>query len=161
MGAHRLLVLLAASPGGPCCPLHLPSLSWQAWRSVLEEHVPGEVFSFPLFSPAFCELFLEELDHFYASGLPARRPNSMNNYGVVINDMGLELMIDRLQVLACALASGPPGPRGLGHKDGPQTGALHRAHPRLQGGLSAISLSVVCTGGGGGGAFCGVWIQGQ
>lgn len=32
-------------------------------------------------------MFLEELDNYYASGLPIRRPNSMNNYGIIVNEV--------------------------------------------------------------------------
>ena len=46
----------------------------------LVEEAPG-VFSFELFSDAFCAAFLDEVDHYRNSGLPIRRPNSMNNYG--------------------------------------------------------------------------------
>eukprot|EP01065_Artemidia_motanka_P027131 TRINITY_DN32364_c0_g1_i1.p1 TRINITY_DN32364_c0_g1~~TRINITY_DN32364_c0_g1_i1.p1 ORF type:complete len:544 (+),score=197.99 TRINITY_DN32364_c0_g1_i1:66-1634(+) len=67
-----------------------------AWRSLVTEEGP-EVYSFNLFTPEFCDTFVEELRSFYASKLPARRPNSMNNYGVVINDIGMESFIDRLQ----------------------------------------------------------------
>ena len=56
------------------------------------------MFAFDLFTPAFCALLIEELDAFYASGLPAQRPNSMNNYGVILNEIGFEPMIDALQV---------------------------------------------------------------
>ena len=37
--------------------------------------------------------------HFYSTGLPARRPNSMNNYGIILSDIGLEPFIDQLQGL--------------------------------------------------------------
>ena len=50
-----------------------------------------------MFSPRFTELFLEELDHFYGTGIPARRPNSMNNYGVIVNEIGMKRAIDTLQ----------------------------------------------------------------
>ena len=40
------------------------------------------VYSFPLFTPAFCERFLEELEHFEQSEVPKGRPNTMNNTGV-------------------------------------------------------------------------------
>jgi len=69
----------------------------EAWRDLLTEHLTGEVFSFRLFSDAFCDMLVEEIFHFYGSGLPAKRPNSMNNYGIIINDIGLEPFIDRLQ----------------------------------------------------------------
>merc|ERR1712113_41868 len=41
--------------------------------------------------------FVEEIFNFYASGLPAKRPNSMNNYGIILNEIGLEPMINELQ----------------------------------------------------------------
>eukprot|EP00930_Biecheleria_cincta_P030496 TRINITY_DN21120_c0_g1_i1.p1 TRINITY_DN21120_c0_g1~~TRINITY_DN21120_c0_g1_i1.p1 ORF type:complete len:536 (-),score=110.86 TRINITY_DN21120_c0_g1_i1:143-1750(-) len=69
------------------------------WRSILNEHLPGEVFSFKLFTESFCDFFLEEVFSFYSSGLPARRPNSMNAYGIILNDIGLEPLIDELQRL--------------------------------------------------------------
>ena len=53
-----------------------------------EEHMPG-VYSFPLFREDFCDRLLEEIFHFYESGLPARRPNSMNNYGASV-EWGLD-----------------------------------------------------------------------
>ena len=46
----------------------------------LREETPG-VYSFEMFNAEFCEMFLEELDNYYESGLPIYRPNSMNNYG--------------------------------------------------------------------------------
>jgi len=69
----------------------------EAWRKLLTEHLSGEVFSFPLFTDSFCDMLLEEVLNFYASGLPARRPNSMNNYGIILADMGLEPFVCRLQ----------------------------------------------------------------
>jgi len=68
-----------------------------AWRALLTEHLPGEVFSFPIWTEDFCKTFVEEIFNFYDSGLPARRPNSMNNYGIILNEIGLEPMIDELQ----------------------------------------------------------------
>jgi len=69
----------------------------ESWRSIVEEHLPGEVFSFPIFTEEFCATFVEEIFNFYDSGLPARRPNSMNNYGIILNEIGMEPMIDKLQ----------------------------------------------------------------
>merc|ERR1711920_776027 len=60
-------------------------------RCVKEE--AWEVFSFAIFTSEFCEMFVEELYRFYESGLPARRPNSMNNYGVIVNEIGMEPMM--------------------------------------------------------------------
>lgn len=62
----------------------------------LRTEVPG-VYSFSLFSDEFCDMFLDELDGFYASGLPIDRPNSMNNYGIIVNHIGLRPAITRFQ----------------------------------------------------------------
>jgi len=67
------------------------------WKSMLTEHVPGQVYSFQMVTEEFCDMFLEEVFNFYKSGLPARRPNSMNAYGIILNDIGLEPLIDELQ----------------------------------------------------------------
>ncbi|CAK9109063.1 2-oxoglutarate and iron-dependent oxygenase domain-containing protein ICU11 (Protein INCURVATA 11) [Durusdinium trenchii] len=66
-------------------------------KDVLTEHLPGEVYSFPLFKEDFCDLLLDEIFNFYSSGLPARRPNSMNNYGIILSDIGLEPFVEKLQ----------------------------------------------------------------
>lgn len=54
-----------------------------------EAGAPG-VWRFPLFTPAFCTLLLEELEHHEASGIPLRRPNGMNRYGAILDELGLE-----------------------------------------------------------------------
>eukprot|EP01062_Namystynia_karyoxenos_P011196 TRINITY_DN13991_c0_g1_i2.p1 TRINITY_DN13991_c0_g1~~TRINITY_DN13991_c0_g1_i2.p1 ORF type:complete len:488 (+),score=150.41 TRINITY_DN13991_c0_g1_i2:80-1465(+) len=82
-----------------------------AWRALAREEMQG-VYSFPLFTEDCCRALLAELDSFEGSGLPARRPNSMNRYGVIVNDIGLEGMMTRLQreylaPLAAALFPGP------------------------------------------------------
>ena len=57
---------------------------------------PG-IYSFELFSRAFCETFLAEVDNYDASGLPVRRPNSMNMYGLIVNEIGMREAITELQ----------------------------------------------------------------
>mmetsp|Transcript_13611 Transcript_13611/g.27501 ORF Transcript_13611/g.27501 Transcript_13611/m.27501 type:complete len:320 (-) Transcript_13611:79-1038(-) len=56
-----------------------------------------EVYSFPCFSNLFMKMFKEEIRNFYKSGIPARRPNSMNNYGVIVNEIGMRPMITAFQ----------------------------------------------------------------
>jgi hypothetical protein len=63
---------------------------------LLEEESAG-VYSFQLFSPEFCAMFLAEVDNYKASGLPIRRPNSMNRYGLIVNEIGMYDMISVLQ----------------------------------------------------------------
>lgn len=46
---------------------------------LLRVEVEG-VYSFQIVNDDFCDTLLEELDSFFATGLPVHRPNSMNNY---------------------------------------------------------------------------------
>lgn len=69
----------------------------EAWSSIVTEHLPGAVFSCKMMSDKFCDMLIEEVDHFATTGLPARRPNSMNNYGIILNEIGWKPMVDILQ----------------------------------------------------------------
>ena len=44
-----------------------------------------------------CAMFVAEVDAYAASGLPTARPNSMNKYGLVLNEIGMEHVFDSLQ----------------------------------------------------------------
>lgn len=48
------------------------------------------VYSFPIFTDSFCREFIEELIHFEESDLPKGRPNTMNNYGILLNELGFD-----------------------------------------------------------------------
>ena len=54
-----------------------------------------------MLSPDFCTILLRELEHYERrmaeSGQEVSRPNSMNNYGVVLNSIGMERTMDHLQ----------------------------------------------------------------
>ncbi|XP_070573133.1 2-oxoglutarate and iron-dependent oxygenase domain-containing protein 2-like isoform X2 [Ptychodera flava] len=50
----------------------------------------SEVYSFPVFTSQFCEQFMEEISHFENTDLPKGRPNTMNNYGVLLNELGFD-----------------------------------------------------------------------
>ena len=67
-----------------------------ALRGVLEEVSPG-IYAFDMLTHEFCDRLLAELEHYEASGLPVARPNSMNNYGVILNTIGMEATMDDLQ----------------------------------------------------------------
>ena len=71
-----------------------------AWEGELHDAVVREsagVYSFELFTEAFCRTFLNEVDNYDASGLPVRRPNSMNMYGLIVNEIGMRDAITELQ----------------------------------------------------------------
>ncbi|XP_007906038.2 2-oxoglutarate and iron-dependent oxygenase domain-containing protein 2 [Callorhinchus milii] len=48
------------------------------------------VYSFPVFTDEFCGRLIEELEHFESSDMPKGRPNTMNNYGVLLNELGFD-----------------------------------------------------------------------
>lgn len=55
------------------------------------------VYSFELFNEAFGRALLDEVDNYFAAGLPVRRPNSMNNYGLIVNEIGMKPALTQLQ----------------------------------------------------------------
>eukprot|EP00928_Gymnodinium_smaydae_P075167 TRINITY_DN58178_c0_g1_i1.p1 TRINITY_DN58178_c0_g1~~TRINITY_DN58178_c0_g1_i1.p1 ORF type:complete len:496 (-),score=78.15 TRINITY_DN58178_c0_g1_i1:159-1646(-) len=64
---------------------------------LVQEVVPEMVYSFPVFTDVLLKLVMEEINGFYKTKLPARRPNSMNNYGIILNEIGLEPLMFALQ----------------------------------------------------------------
>ena len=68
---------------------------WRRLRSHVTEVSPG-VCAFEMLKPSFCEICCE-LEHYEGEGFPVARPNSMNNYGVVLNSIGLERTMDAIQ----------------------------------------------------------------
>ncbi|KQK04481.1 uncharacterized PKHD-type hydroxylase At1g22950 isoform X2 [Brachypodium distachyon] len=65
--------------------------------SIMAEPIPG-VFSFPMLQPKFCDMLFEEVDNFeswvHAMKFKIMRPNTMNKYGAVLDDFGLETMLN-------------------------------------------------------------------
>jgi hypothetical protein len=74
-------------------------------RSILEEVHEG-IYAFDCFTPEFTKLLLEEVKNFEdwcaANGLRVHRPNSMNNYGAILDDFGFESVLDQLMQLVVA-----------------------------------------------------------
>lgn len=69
-------------------PSFLAALRSNSFNSVVYEEA-SNVYSFDLFSPDFCARLLTEFTSYEASPLPKKRPNSMNNYGLIMNEIGL------------------------------------------------------------------------
>ncbi|KAH9763716.1 2-oxoglutarate and iron-dependent oxygenase domain-containing protein CP2 [Citrus sinensis] len=71
----------------------------ESFRSIISEPSPG-VFTFEMLQPRFCELLLAEVENFEKWVNEAKfrimRPNTMNKYGAVLDDFGLETMLDKL-----------------------------------------------------------------
>ncbi|CAE7384630.1 OGFOD2 [Symbiodinium natans] len=76
---------------------HAHLLPLRLLRKLQVEEISKNVYAFPALTPDFCRLFLEELDAFYASGLKSSRPNSMNRYGAVLEEVGLSLAVADFQ----------------------------------------------------------------
>ncbi|GAB4840345.1 2-oxoglutarate and iron-dependent oxygenase domain-containing protein cp2, variant 2 [Ancistrocladus abbreviatus] len=70
-----------------------------SFRSIMSEPAPG-IFTFEMLQPHFCELLLSEVENFekWVSETKFRimQPNTMNKYGAVLDDFGLEMMLDKL-----------------------------------------------------------------
>eukprot|EP00913_Durusdinium_trenchii_P025440 g23884.t1 len=112
------------------------------------------IVSFDCFTQEFCKMLLEEVLNYQASGLPSRPPNSMmlgqetpysrNNYGLVLNEIGLKpvfsaLLEDHLLGIATRLF-GPielqdaftAGSQGFEHWGGDSLSAHHTFVVRYQ-----------------------------
>ena len=58
---------------------------------------PAGVFAFPVFREAFCAKLREECAHFERSGMPLSRPNTMNDNGLLLFELGAyENLLDPL-----------------------------------------------------------------
>uniref|UniRef100_A0A0D9V1C0 Fe2OG dioxygenase domain-containing protein n=1 Tax=Leersia perrieri TaxID=77586 RepID=A0A0D9V1C0_9ORYZ len=68
----------------------------EGFKSIMTEPVPG-VYSFAMLQPSFCEMLLQEVENFekwvHATKFKIIRPNTMNKYGAVLDDFGLEVML--------------------------------------------------------------------
>eukprot|EP01130_Rhizamoeba_saxonica_P014131 TRINITY_DN6126_c0_g1_i2.p1 TRINITY_DN6126_c0_g1~~TRINITY_DN6126_c0_g1_i2.p1 ORF type:complete len:466 (-),score=88.45 TRINITY_DN6126_c0_g1_i2:6-1382(-) len=69
--------------------------------SIVNEVHTG-VYTFDMLSEQFCSMLIEEINNFENSGLPIQRPNSMNNYGVILDHFGFTKMISTL-IKTCIL----------------------------------------------------------
>jgi len=68
-----------------------------ALLSVLKQETQTGIYSFDLFNNKFCNLLIEEIENFERSGLPVSRPNSMNNYGVILDEIGFTPFLNELR----------------------------------------------------------------
>ena len=65
-------------------------------RALASQPADG-IYVFDMLSDQFCDDLLAELQNYEAAGHPVSRPNSMNRYGLILNNIGLEQSIDALQ----------------------------------------------------------------
>ncbi|PKA56953.1 putative PKHD-type hydroxylase [Apostasia shenzhenica] len=71
----------------------------ESFRNIMLEPSPG-VYSFAMLRPGFCELLVSEVENFekWVNSVKFKtiRPNTMNKYGAVLDDFGLEAMLNKL-----------------------------------------------------------------
>ncbi|NXK83115.1 OGFD2 protein, partial [Amazona guildingii] len=56
----------------------------------LESFSEKRIYRLPVFTEEFCQAFVDELENFEQSDMPKGRPNTMNNYGVLLNELGMD-----------------------------------------------------------------------
>lgn len=68
-------------------------------KSIMSEPAPG-VYTFDMLQPRFCEMLLSEVENFekwvHETKFRIMRPNTMNKYGAVLDDFGMESMLEKL-----------------------------------------------------------------
>ncbi|TKS78099.1 2-oxoglutarate and iron-dependent oxygenase domain-containing protein 2 [Collichthys lucidus] len=57
---------------------------------LLEEEAAVRVYRLPVFEKSFCDELVEELEHFEKSSAPKGRPNTMNHYGILLDELGFD-----------------------------------------------------------------------
>lgn len=64
--------------------------SEEGLQNLITTEAAPRVYRFPIFTEAFCRDLVEELEHFEQSAAPKGRPNTMNNYGILLNELGFD-----------------------------------------------------------------------
>ncbi|CAI0374937.1 unnamed protein product [Linum tenue] len=71
----------------------------ESLRKIIIEPTPG-VYSFEMLQPNFCEMLISEVENIerwvHDTKFKIMRPNTMNKYGAVLDDFGLEPMLNKL-----------------------------------------------------------------
>ncbi|CAL1352424.1 unnamed protein product [Linum trigynum] len=71
----------------------------ESFRKIIIEPTPG-VYSFEMLQPNFCEMLISEVENIerwvHDTKFKIMRPNTMNKYGAVLDDFGLEPMLNKL-----------------------------------------------------------------
>ncbi|XP_012075705.1 2-oxoglutarate and iron-dependent oxygenase domain-containing protein CP2 [Jatropha curcas] len=71
----------------------------QSFRNILAEPRPG-IYVFEMLQPHFCEMLMSEVENFerwvHDTKFRIMRPNTMNKYGAVLDDFGLQTMLQKL-----------------------------------------------------------------
>ncbi|KAL8248522.1 hypothetical protein R6Q59_005390 [Mikania micrantha] len=68
-------------------------------KSIMSEPAPG-IYTFNMLQPRFCEMLIAEVENFEKWILETKfrimRPNTMNKFGAVLDDFGMDAMLEKL-----------------------------------------------------------------
>ncbi|KAI3717535.1 hypothetical protein L1987_69222 [Smallanthus sonchifolius] len=68
-------------------------------KSIMSEPAPG-VYAFNMLEPRFCEMLVAEVENFekwiHETKFRIMRPNTMNKFGAVLDDFGMDAMLEKL-----------------------------------------------------------------
>jgi len=81
-------------------PLHkqlFENISEEKVEPFKPEQLFDGVYTSPVLESDFCDKILEELENFKKSELPHSKPNSMNKHGVILNEIGLDGIVNLLK----------------------------------------------------------------
>ncbi|KAH7444337.1 hypothetical protein KP509_02G074300 [Ceratopteris richardii] len=71
----------------------------EGFKRIMKEPSPG-LYTFDMLQPSICAKLLEEVEYFerwaVECSIKIMRPNTMNKYGAVLDDIGMEGMLDQL-----------------------------------------------------------------
>lgn len=84
---------------------HVRDMLAQHCTSVHIRFLRPDIFTFPLFSPRFCQLLAQELEHIERSRTDLARPNNMAYSGTILRDVGLDFCDDLVARLLQPLAA--------------------------------------------------------
>lgn len=62
---------------------------WDELVQCVSDPKKSGLYTFPCLDQTFCAKLIEEVESYEASGLPVSRPNSMNNFGLILDLIGL------------------------------------------------------------------------
>jgi len=81
------------------------SLSFDALEKLEDDGLLTQLrdglWTFPVLTDSFCDLLEGELQQFLASGLPRTAPNTMNRFGVILAELGLDTGLIKPMVDSC------------------------------------------------------------
>ncbi len=96
---HKLLYTINDNIFVPSFMQALQINTPEAFQQILHEEHPG-IYSFDILKPDFCKQLFEEIMWFEAwcakQQITIHRPNSMNNYGAILDDFGFDSFLNCL-----------------------------------------------------------------